>query len=80
MLFENLLVTPTLRTIKFRYQGAVPFDADLIDPVFVTVKGQGSAIAHISLSFHGIHDKTGGQSLKGVLLIGHSILHGFGAI
>ena len=40
MLFQDLLITPTLRTIKLRNQRRFIFNPDLIDTIFIAVKRQ----------------------------------------
>ena len=64
MLFKNLLVIPSFRTIEFRDDGLSIFDSNLVNPVFIAVKGKVSPITQVTLSFYGIHDEIGSKGAE----------------
>jgi hypothetical protein len=55
VLFHNLISVPAPRTIEFDYQRLIVVDADLIDPVFIAVQGEGATVATKALTLDRIH-------------------------
>jgi hypothetical protein len=56
VLLEYLRVAPTAGPVKFRNDGGVIFDADLVYTIFVTVQRKKSAIASILQVFQRSND------------------------
>src|SRR6185369_1862083 len=72
VLLDDLLVAPTVRTVKLGDERRAVFDPHLIDTVLVTVESEGAAIASEPQAFHGIHDKAWRKGLKRVRRFRHS--------
>ena len=56
MFFQYLRVTPALRSVKLSNHRRILLDADLVDPVFITVEGENACIGNQPELFHGADD------------------------
>ena len=71
---ENLRIAPAPRTIELGNDGFILFNADLVDPVFVTVERQHPAIDTKTGAFDGIEQHIRRQIRIGFGILGHGTL------